>query len=62
MHLPERTMSNSEQVAYLVTLCHEEWLSAELRGQEEYNFDEYLGFIAWAATRISSERSSEMPL
>lgn len=61
MYLRE-TMTNSEQVAYLVTLAHDEWLEAEMRGQEEYNFDDYLPFIGWCAVKICAERTTEWPI
>ena len=49
-----QVMENTEQLAFMVTLCHEEWIEQEQRGMAEYNFDEWLPFIGQIALQISS--------
>jgi len=46
------SMSNAEQLAYLVTLSHNEWIGQEEAGMAEYNFDEWLPFIGQVALQI----------
>ena len=48
------TMENTEQLAFMIGLCHHEWIEQEERGMAEYNFDEWLPFIGQIALQISS--------
>lgn len=48
------TMENTEQLAFMVGLCHDEWQHQKERGMAEYNFDEWLPFIGKLALQISS--------
>lgn len=63
MYLRE-VMSNQEQLAFMVTLCHEEWISEEIAGVSESNFDGWLSFIGQLAVELSvpEQRSKEWPL
>ena len=47
-------MENTEQLAFMIGLCHHEWIEQEERGMAEYNFDEWLPFIGQIALQISS--------
>jgi hypothetical protein len=47
-------METVEQLAFMVTLCHDEWLEQEQAGMAEYNFDEWLPFIGQLALQIAS--------
>jgi hypothetical protein len=51
MYLRE-SMGHAEQLAFLVTLAHNEWVESEERGMEEYNFDSWLPFIGECALKI----------
>lgn len=46
------SMELSEQLAFMVTLAHDEWIEQEQRGQAEYNFDEWLPFIGQLAIQM----------
>lgn len=50
------SMSHAEQLAYMVTVCHNEWVEQEERGMAEYNFDEWLPFIGALALQITGVR------
>lgn len=47
------SMERSEQLAFMVTLCHDEWLEQEQAGMAEYNFDEWIPFIGELAVQMS---------
>ena len=47
------SMETAEQLALMVTLCHNEWQDQEERGMAEYNFDEWLPYIGQLALQIT---------
>lgn len=51
MYLRE-SMEIGEQLAFMVTLAHDEWIEQEQRGMAEYNFDEWLPFIGQLAIQM----------
>lgn len=57
MYLSERLAnSNQEQVAFMVTLCHDEWLEEEQQGLTEGDFESWLTFIGDCAVKMSIPR------
>lgn len=58
MYLRE-SMETAEQLAYMVTLCHDEWVAQEEAGMAEYNFDEWLPYIGQLAVQICSNTEAK---
>lgn len=53
------SMTNQEQLAFLVTLSHNEWQEQDNRGMTEYLFDEWLPFIGQLAVQICNVQQRE---
>ena len=64
MYLHENVMDTQEQLAFMVTLVHDEYVEEVINGHEKGDFDSWLLFIGQLAVEMSvpEPRSQEWPL